>query len=329
MSENKSRPAGEGADHPTVEALADLVLASYESDERTRHVGAGALPNRARGIELLEMLRDLIFPGYFAEERMTADNIRGHVEHRISDIRDLMEREVGEALVYQMNVGLEQGAGCKEGEEHAKAREVTDAFLSRIPELRRLLATDVQAAYDGDPASINTDETIFCYPGVDAIFTYRIAHEIHKLGFPLLARILSEYVHNETGIDLHPGATIGESFFIDHGTGVVVGATTVIGDRVKLYQGVTLGAMSFPKDDAGRLIRSTKRHPTIEDDVTVYANATILGGTTIVGTGSIVGGSVFLTKSVPPGHYVTLKNQDLRFRSADIHNRIVRSGDDE
>ncbi|MHC4994289.1 MAG: serine O-acetyltransferase [Planctomycetota bacterium] len=326
-SESTHPDLGGDPERPSVEGLAEDILESYASDERTSHIDAGALPNRARGIELLELLRDLIFPGYFSEYRLTQQNVRAHVERRIADIRELMETEVGEALAYQHKVGI--GLGAEPGDATVKARHVTDAFLERIPELRRYLATDVQAAYDGDPASINTDETIFCYPGVDAIFTYRIAHEIHKLGLPLLARILSEYVHNETGIDLHPGATIGESFFIDHGTGVVVGATTVIGDRVKLYQGVTLGAMSFPKDEAGRLIRSTKRHPTIEDDVTVYANATILGGNTIIGHGSIIGGSVFLTKSVPPNHYVTLKNQDLRYRSADTHDRIIKTGDVE
>ena len=202
-------------------------------------------------------------------------------------------------------------------------QQLTDEFLAAVADLRTALALDVQAAYDGDPAARDTDETIFCYPGIDAIFTYRVANKLHTMGVPLLPRIFTEYVHNETGIDIHPGATIGQSFFIDHGTGVVIGETCHIGDHVKLYQGVTLGAMSFAKDDDGQLIRGNKRHPTLEDHTIVYANTTILGGETIIGQNSIIGGSVFLTKSVPPNHFVTLKSQDLRYRSADTHNRLT------
>jgi serine O-acetyltransferase len=183
------------------------------------------------------------------------------------------------------------------------------AFLERTPELRRLLSLDVEAAFEGDPAASNTDETIFCYPGVDAIFTHRVAHELWKLKVPLLPRIMSEYAHNETGIDIHPGATIGESFFIDHGTGVVIGETAQIGNRVKLYQGVTLGALSTK---GGQAWRGRKRHPTIEDDVTIYAGAIILGGETVIGKGSVIGGSVFLTQSVPAYHTVSMKAPELR-----------------
>ena len=317
MSDPRDTP-----DRPSVEDLASSILASYEAHPRTRHIDAGPLPGRARAIELLEMLRDLVFPGYYARTPLTKLNVRDHVVRLLADVRESLELQIEQALAFS-------GARSQPAPEaRARACAITDEFLGRIPALRDMLAQDVQAAFEGDPAARSTDETIFCYPGIDAVFTYRMAHELHALGVPLLPRIMSEYVHNETGIDIHPGATIGRSFFIDHGTGVVIGETAVIGDRVKLYQGVTLGAISFPKDEAGRLIRGTKRHPTIEDDVTIYANAIILGGSTIIGRGCIIGGSVFLTKSVPPGHYVTLKSQELRYRSAEVHNRLFRAADE-
>ena len=184
-------------------------------------------------------------------------------------------------------------------------------FLHAIPEVRRKLSLDIQAAFDGDPAATHTDETIFCYPGIDAIFIHRYAHELYRLKLFLLARIFSEYAHNETGIEIHPGAEIGESFFIDHGTGIVIGETVTIGKRVKVYQGVTLGALSTK---GGQDWCGMKRHPTIEDDVTIYGGAIILGGTTVIGKGATVGGSVFLTNSVPAGHMVTMKPPELNLK---------------
>jgi serine O-acetyltransferase len=304
---------------PSVEQLAEGVLASYASDARIRHVDGGVIPSRDRAIDLLHRVRELIFPGFFTPHELTSRNLRDHAVHLLAAIRETLERLIDDA-----------SHGNAEGGEKISPQEVTDAFLGRIPELRQMIAQDVQAAFDGDPAARHTDETIFCYPGVYAVFTHRIAHELYRLNVPLLPRLLSEYVHSQTGIDIHPGARIGHSFFIDHGTGVVIGETTDIGDRVKLYQGVTLGAMSFPRDEAGRLIRGTKRHPTLEDDVTIYANATVLGGTTVIGKGCIIGGSVFITKSVPPNHYVTMKSQELKFRSADAHNKIMmRKGEED
>jgi serine O-acetyltransferase len=194
-----------------------------------------------------------------------------------------------------------------------EAREVVTAFFERLPEVMALIGADVEAAYEGDPAATCLEEIILAYPGVKAVFTYRIAHLLHGLGVPLIPRIMTEFAHNETGVDIHPGATIGRDFFIDHGTGVVIGETTVIGDRVKLYQGVTLGALSFPRDQRGTLVRGTKRHPTLEDDVVVYAGATILGGDTVVGRGSVIGGNIWLTTSVPPGSRVTLSRDQLGY----------------
>jgi serine O-acetyltransferase len=190
-------------------------------------------------------------------------------------------------------------------------------FLSRLPEIRALLVRDVQAAFDGDPAATNLDEVILAYPGVLAVSVYRIAHALYDLGVPMMARIMTEWAHSKTGCDIHPGAKIGGGFFIDHATGVVIGETTEIGEGVKLYQGVTLGALSLPKDDSGHIIRGRKRHPTVEDGATLYANATVLGGQTVVGAQSVIGGSVFLTRSIPARSRVSLKEPDLRVASRD------------
>lgn len=295
-----------------LDALVGKILASYEEDGRTQHLDATFLPNRARAINIIELLRRLVFPGFFDGQRLTRADIRYHAGDLLTRIRQMLFQQVNEALRYQLNQKSGHGAdgddcgGCDE-----QARRTTMAFLDRLPRLRRRLALDVQAAFDGDPAAVNTDEAIFCYPGLDAIFIHRLAHELCMLGVPLLPRIMSEYAHNETGIDIHPGARIGDSFFIDHGTGVVIGETTQIGARVQIYQGVTLGALA-PKD--GTVWRGQKRHPTIEDDVTIYAGAIILGGDTVIGHGCTIGGSVFITQSVPPGHTVTMKPPDLSIK---------------
>ena len=199
----------------------------------------------------------------------------------------------------------------READVQRRAEEIVKAFLQRIPHLREILATDVQAAYDGDPAAFNTDEVIFSYPGVFAITVNRIAHELHVLGVPLIPRMMTEYAHSLTGIDIHPGATIGEYFFIDHGTGVVIGETTEIGKCVKIYQGVTLGALSTR---GGQSLRSKKRHPTLEDNVTVYSGASILGGETVIGEGASIGSNAFITSSVPAGTRVSIKNPELKFK---------------
>ncbi|MCX5658163.1 MAG: serine acetyltransferase, partial [Planctomycetota bacterium] len=260
-------------------------------------------------IQTLELIRRVLFPGYFDETRLTTETIHYHVGDLLTRVHDLLYEQVRQALRYEENrtAGSGRGDACDSCDH--EARRVTHEFLARLPELRRMLALDVQAAFDGDPAASSTDETIFCYPGIDAIFIYRVAHELWNLKVPLLPRIMTEYAHNETGVDIHPGATIGESFFIDHGTGVVIGETSEIGNRVKIYQGVTLGAISTK---GGQDWRGRKRHPTIEDDVTIYSGANILGGATVIGKGATIGGSVFLTASVPPGHTVTMKPPELK-----------------
>lgn len=295
----------------TTAELAQRLLASYYTDRRTQHLSSAFLPNRDRVIEIVEILRRLVFPGFFEHERLTSDTVEYHAGELLVHVRALLNDQIRQALSYEANrqdpQKLQPPPGC---DEHAA--RVTTAFLQRLPEVRRLLATDLQAAYDGDPASVNTDEIVFCYPGLDAIFVYRLAHELHKLQVPLLPRIMTEYAHSRTGVDIHPAAQIGESFFIDHATGVVIGETTIIGKRVKIYQGVTLGALSTK---GGQAWRGRKRHPTIEDDVTIYPNATILGGDTVVGRGCTINGSVFLTCSVPPNYTVRVKHPEIELRA--------------
>ncbi|HMM33700.1 MAG TPA: serine acetyltransferase, partial [Thermoanaerobaculia bacterium] len=244
-----------------------------------------------------------VYPGSFGDTIVYRDNLRDHLGDVLFRIHLRLSAEVEKAL--------EASEGKPAARRHA--REVVTELFERLPEVADRVAEDVQAAYDGDPAAQGFDELILAYPGVKAIFTYRIAHELHRMGVRLIPRVMTEFAHNETGVDIHPGATIGRSFFIDHGTGVVIGETTTIGDRVKIYQGVTLGALSFPKNEHGELIRGVKRHPTVEDDVVIYAGATILGGSTVIGCGSVIGGSVWLTTSVPAFTRVTLAGEQLRF----------------
>ncbi|MEX0655855.1 MAG: serine O-acetyltransferase EpsC [Phycisphaeraceae bacterium] len=322
----------DSADQPDPHAAArinDVVeqfVRSYQADDRTHHLDATFLPNRARTIELLEMIRRVLFPGFFDEHRVTTDNVRFHVGELLTRIDESLYEQIRQALRYDKNRTGEPGAGDNCAACDTRARDLTTQLLAGLPELRRRLALDVQAAFDGDPAAQSTDETIFCYPGIDATFIHRVAHELYKLDVPLLPRIISEYAHNETGIDIHPGASIGDSFFIDHGTGVVIGETCIIGDRVKLYQGVTLGALSTK---GGQAWRGRKRHPTIENDVTIYGGAIILGGETVVGEGSTIGGSVFITSSVPPGHTVTMKQPELKLSAKKVRRKKRREADSD
>ena len=284
--------------------LVDAIVDSYKSDDRTHHLNSTFLPSRTKTIQIIEHLRRLIFPGFFDEQRLTSERVSFHVRDLLVLVQAMLREQINEASQYeQSRVGGplkdDEGEDCEQ-----MAGRLAWTFLETIPCVRHTLATDVQAAFDGDPAAVSTNETIFCYPSLDAVFIYRIAHELYKLRVPLLARIMSEYAHNETGIDIHPGAQIGKSFFIDHGTGVVIGETSEIGNHVQIYQGVTLGAMA-PRD--GNLWRGRKRHPTIKDHVVIYPNATILGGDTVVGEHCVINGSVVLMYSVPPGHTVRIQ----------------------
>jgi serine O-acetyltransferase len=294
-------------DNTNFTALVQAIVSSYNDSPATRHIDAGHLPNRNAVIELTELVRELLFPGYFGKQNLTTRTLEYHVGELVSTIREKLYEQVKNAIRHQAQRRNEQCPDCD-----STADVIVQEFLGSIPALRATLATDVQAAYDGDPAAKDTDEIIFSYPGLFAISIHRIAHLLYENHVPLIPRIMAEHAHGITGIDIHPGATIGDYFFIDHGTGVVVGETTHIGKRVKLYQGVTLGALSTRDVNA---LRTKKRHPTLEDDVTVYSGASILGGETIIGTGATIAGYVFLTQSVPPYTRVSTKNPELQYKN--------------
>lgn len=280
--------------------LVETLTDSIRSDARMHHLSGERLPDRGVVLQIIESLRSILFPGFYTSCDLSEDGIRETVASTLQGVFEALNSQIARALRYGTSV--EAIVDC---DTDATAMGATEAFMQQLPEVRRLLSLDVQAAYDGDPAAIHTDETALCYPGLRAMTVHRIAHELYRLQIPLLPRIMHESAHGETGIDIHPGATIGESFFVDHGTGVVIGETTVIGDYCKIYQGVTLGARSFEKDERGRLKRGTLRHPTLGDHVTVYAGATILGGDTTIGDHCVIAGGVFLTRSVEAGKIVT------------------------
>jgi len=258
------------------------------------------LPSRRALIEVVEELRSVLFPGYHGSLEIVDDSLRFHVGATLDDVRRVLHEQIRRGLCFACE--RTNPTRCEQCDERTAL--ITTSFLSRLPEVRRWLAADVQAAYEGDPAATSPDETIFCYPGILAITNHRLAHELYHLEVPILPRIIAEHAHSITGIDIHPGASIGEKFFIDHGTGVVIGETCVIGNRVRIYQGVTLGAKSFPLDEHGNPIKNIPRHPIVEDDVIIYSGATILGRITI-GTGTVVGGNVWLTQSTLPGSRIT------------------------
>jgi serine O-acetyltransferase len=286
--------------HPTryreLEAAIDDLAASYTGALEIDNLESVALPNKRAVIEAIDHLKAALFVGFYSTRPLTRDNLRHAVGEHLYAAYHLLVEQIERALTYDHWMGrtecrLPAGAG---------EDVVLDLFRS-LPELRRVLNTDVRAAYDGDPAAKSIEEIVFSYPSVEAVTAYRIAHRLHRAGVPMIPRIITEQAHARTGIDISPGATIGERFFIDHGTGVVIGETAVIGRNVKLYQHVTLGALSVPNRDEDA---TKKRHPTIEDDVTIYSGATILGGDTVIGRGSIIGGNVWLVHSVPPGSKV-------------------------
>lgn len=295
--------------------LTARIIETYRTNGKINHLGHCPLPNLATVIEIVEDLKEVIFPGYRRRQNLHIGNVAYHVGDLIDSLHDALTQQFARALRHEHD--LRHDVTCGAGSDidfEALGQAKTIQFLETIPRVRELLASDVQAAYDGDPAATSLDEIIFCYPGLEAITVQRMAHELYGLQVPIIPRMMTEWAHSRTGIDIHPGANIGPSFFIDHGTGVVIGETTDIAAQVKLYQGVTLGALSFPKDAQGNIIRGKKRHPTIEDGVVIYANATILGGDTVIGAGSAIGASVSLTKSVPPNTLVTVEKPSLRFR---------------
>ena len=266
------------------------------------------LPSRSDCIEIVQWLRSLFFPGFFRFSEFSAEGMIFHVGAALDRIAINLKEQIRRGFCFDCG-----GEGDLE-QCNSRAESITHSFIQRLPEVMTLLIDDVQAAYEGDPAAKSPSETIFCYPGIYAVTNHRIAHELYRLGVPVIPRIVSENAHSITGIDIHPGARIGKSFFIDHGTGVVIGETAIIGDRVRLYQGVTLGAKSFPLDEKGNPIKGIDRHPIIEDDVVIYAGATILGRVT-VGARSVIGGNVWLTQGVPPDSSIS-QGKDVKCANA-------------
>jgi len=285
-----------------IEGVVDLILEDYRHDREIDQMDIFRHPDRDVVVELITKLRRIIFPGYFRDKNYHIYNAKHNLSMLIEDVMFNLSNQI--ALVLR-------GSGMEEAPAMEKAQALGLAFFEKIPAIRAYVDTDLQASYDGDPAATGMDEIIFSYPGLFAITVYRMAHELYLLGVPMLPRMMTEHAHSVTGIDIHPGATVGKYFFIDHGTGIVIGETTVIGENVKVYQGVTLGALSTR---GGQSLRGKRRHPTIEDNVTIYAGASILGGDTVIGKGCVIGSNVFITESINPGTTVTIKNQELQFR---------------
>jgi serine O-acetyltransferase len=301
-----------------INEMVNGLLESYQQYPIICNIDSENHLNRDMIIEILEMLRWLIYPGYFEMRRLKSSSIEYHVGEVLENIQYNLTKQVMKALFHSPEYKTKD-----RDEAYAQADCIVSSFLYKLPKIRQVLATDIQAAYDGDPAAFNTDEVIFSYPGVFAISVNRIAHELYRMGVPLIPRMMTEYAHGQTGIDIHPGATIGEYFFIDHGTGVVVGETTIIGKNVKIYQGVTLGALSTR---GGQSLRGAKRHPTICDNVTVYSGASILGGETVIGEGAVIGSNAFVTSSVPAHTRVSIKNPELLFKGRSMTEELGQEG---
>jgi serine O-acetyltransferase len=299
----------------TLPEITEAVVATYTECSRTSHLGHKPLPSREVVADTIADLTDILFPGYFHRQNLHMGNVEYHVGDLIDGLHDKLTQQIGRALHHEHSCSHPEGPDGADLD--AVAQQKTVEFLRRLPDIRTLLEQDALAAFEGDPAAKSQHEIIFCYPGLEAVAVYRLAHELFLLGVPLIPRMMTEIAHSKTGIDIHPGARIGPAFFIDHGTGVVIGETCDIGTNVKLYQGVTLGALSFPRDASGNIIRGMKRHPTLEDDVVVYANATILGGDTVIGHHAVIGSSVWLTQSVAPYTVVSLEKPSLRMRGPD------------
>ncbi|HSV99703.1 MAG TPA: serine O-acetyltransferase EpsC [Sedimentisphaerales bacterium] len=292
----------------TLDKLVDEITETYEGDFGINFIDATNLPVRGKIIEALDLLFELIFPGHTGNKAVTRSNVRYIVGDLLSQVYTELSEQIKRAYQYQCRIDNCLHCDCTE-----RAEKVTGEVLEGLPRIRGLLKGDVQAAYDGDPAARSYEEIVMSYPCIVAIATYRIAHELHVRQVPLIPRIMSECAHMRTGIDIHPGAEIGGHFFIDHGTGVVIGETSIIGRNVKIYQGTTLGALSFRRDDRGRIMKGGKRHPTIEDDVTIYAEATILGDV-VIGKGAVIGGNTWIKESVPAGMTVSSPGPELVYR---------------
>jgi serine O-acetyltransferase len=289
--------------------IADDIIANCHDRECYTHVDYEPIPSKEGVIEIIDGLREILFPGYFTRGKLDPVNLRYSMGTSVATLFDILAEQICRSIRHDC---FRYDQPCSDCEE--QGHRLALKLLEQIPSIRKILATDVRASYEGDPAAKSFDEIIFSYPGIYAMTVYRAAHKLFEFGVPLLPRIMTEHAHSVTGIDIHPGAEIGESFVIDHGTGVVIGETTQIGNSVRIYQGVTLGALSLPKN-AGDQFRGKKRHPTIEDEVIIYSGATILGGDTVIGARSVIGGNIWLTESVPPDTTVVIETPRLIYKS--------------
>jgi len=293
--------------HAKIPPVVKNLVANWNTNDCFEHISPVALPSNTAIIDIIHQARSLLFPGYFSKSKLHQSNLEYFIGQETTELYDKLTEQIMMAIRHDCRRMSQPCTNCEE-----RSHKLALAFIEILPRVTAMLATDIRAALAGDPATESPDEVIFCYPGLLAISIYRLAHELYLLKVPIIPRIMTEYAHSQTGIDIHPGATIGEGFFIDHGTGVVIGETTIIGKDVRIYQGVTLGALSLPRD-AGVKMRHKKRHPTIEDNVIIYANTTILGGDTVIGKGSIIGGNIWLTESVQTGTRVLMKRPELIF----------------
>ena len=292
-----------------LQSVTEQLLDTYTSCNRLNHLGHEPLPNREAVADILADLCEVLYPGYGRRQNVHPGNIEYYVGSLVDGLHDKLTEQIARALRHEL---FDESPRA---DFQALAQRKAVELLRRLAGVRLTLEKDVEAAFRGDPAAKSHHEIIFCYPGLEAISVYRVAHELHSLGVPYIPRMMTELAHSKTGIDIHPGARIGPGFFIDHGTGVVIGETCEIGTNVKLYQGVTLGALSFERADTGELVHGDyKRHPTLRDGVVVYANATILGGQTVVGERAVIGSNVWLTESVPPDTTVVLEKPKLRLK---------------
>lgn len=294
--------------------IADAIIKSCSDEICFSHADTPIIPSKESIIEIIELIKNILYPGYFSNQTLDKNNLSYYIGGEVTKLFEKLSKQIANSIMHDCQ---RYGHKCTQCISRGQLESIV--LLKKVRHLREILATDIRAAYEGDPAAKSYDEIIFSYPGLLAITIYRVAHELHEQGIPVMPRIMTEYAHSIVGIDIHPGAKIGHSFFIDHGTGVVIGETCVIGNNVRIYQGVTLGALSIPKDDQGNLVRGTKRHPTVEDDVIIYSGATILGGETVIGERSVIGGNVWITHPVPPDTTVMIEAPHLIYKEHHKH----------
>ena len=303
-----------------VEQVVEIVMDDYNKKREIDGMTMFHQPDQDKVVEIVNKLLRIFFPGFYRDEVYKIFNMRHTLAALVEDVMFNLQKQVTIALKNEPSY-----AQSSENDVRKKAKEITIAFMKQVPRMREYIDTDLDAMFDGDPAANSKNEIILCYPGLLASTIHRIAHVLWELEVPLIPRMMTEYAHSKTGIDIHPGATIGKYFFIDHGTGIVVGSTTTIGEHVKLYQGVTLGALST---SAGQSLHGVKRHPTIEDNVTIYSGASVLGGQTVIGHGSVIGSNAFVTSSIKPDSRVTIQNQELHQSSEGIKKEDLQQDDD-